>query len=143
METIPDIEPVDAKTIPGFEHTKESIVKEKVLKRDPITDMLKKNGASPLEGYPDDVTGYLREYIRLSNHRPIKSEKSDWIKTARTWREMGVKPKEVSDMYRYALANWDIARPGSITNAYRMMKSQRNTDDELEQENQRLKELHG
>ena len=83
------------------------------------------NDIDPLANYPADVVELLRVYVRVSKHQPIASEKGDWVKTAREWKEYGVKPIDVADMYRYALEHWDIARPGSITRAFRMMKSKK------------------
>ena len=89
------------------------------------------NDIDPLANYPVDVIELLRVYVRLSNHRPVKSEKGDWIKTARVWLEMGVRPSEVADMFGYAAKNWDIARPGSITKAYRMMSTKPKEDHDF------------
>jgi len=82
-----------------------------------------------LAGYPVDVELYLREYIDISGDRPLVSEKAGWIKAARGWIELGVKLGEVREMYRYASEKWDIKRPGSITAAYRMMKTKQQAED--------------
>jgi len=89
------------------------------------------NDIDPLVGYPVDVELHLREYIDISGHRPIASEKADWIKSARGWIELGVKLGEVREMYRYASEKWDIKRPGSITAAYRMMKTKQQAEDKV------------
>ncbi len=98
----------------------------------------------PLVGYPADVIAYLKVFIAVSGIRPIKSQKGDWIKSAREWDEMGIRATDVNYMFAYAVdKEWGIARPGSITSAYNMMRSQPNKADDLEAENRRLKELHG
>jgi len=88
------------------------------------------NDIDPLVGYPVDVIDLLRVYVGASGHRPITSEKGDWIKSAREWRELGATAGGVANMYAYAVKNWDVARPGSITRAYRMMKSSNTACDE-------------
>ena len=92
-----------------------------------------KQEKNSLEGYPPDVVDLLQEYIRVSNCQPVASEKSDWIKTARQWLEYGIAVEDVVAMYRYALERWDVARPGSITKAYRMMKSRQHAEQKEDQ----------
>lgn len=73
----------------------------------------------PLSDFPVDVKETLRAFMKVSQIAPTKAKKADWIKTAREWQEMGVKPEDVKKMYAHALnSGWDIARPGSITSAY-------------------------
>jgi len=80
--------------------------------------------SDPTEGYPVHVKGLLNEFIKVSQIKPTKRRKSDWIDTANEWREMGVKPDDVQKMYRHAVeGGWDISRPGSITSAYYPMKN--------------------
>lgn len=79
----------------------------------------------PLSDYPPHVKDLLGSFMKVSQIQPTKRRKSDWIDTANEWREMGVKPFEVKDMYWYAReGGWDISRPGSITSAYYPMKQQ-------------------
>ena len=131
IDSIPEFEPL---AIPEIEHTKESILKKHTLS-DPVTDMLGKK--DPLAGYPVDAVNLLRTYIVVTNTTPITSEKGDWIKTARVWLELGVRPEDVRYMYAYAIDNeWGVARPGSITKAYRMMKTQL-TKEQVKLERQR------
>ena len=104
-------------------------------KKEDLVDAMLKYGKSdpndidPLIGYPVDVLGLLGAYIKVSSHRPVSAEKADWIKTARVWIEMRVRSSEVADMYGYAVKNWGVARPGSITKAYRMMKTKQQAED--------------
>ncbi len=53
----------------------------------------------PLANYPVDVLAHLKVFIAVSGIRPIKSNKSDWIKTARIWMEMGVRTTDIKAMY--------------------------------------------
>lgn len=77
----------------------------------------------PLEGFPVHVKETLASFVKVSEIAPTKRKKSDWIDTGNEWREMGVKPADVEEMYKYALENgWTISRPGSITSAYHAMR---------------------
>lgn len=117
----------------------------KKIKKGIVAGMVELQGKQdPLATYPVDVIDYLREYIKASNHQLIPSEKAAWIKEARKWRELGAVPADVPSMYAYAVSNWDVAQPRSITSAYNMMKTKRHDiASDIEKENQRLKELHG
>lgn len=137
-------ESVDSQSkTPDGESYKDSI---KDSSKDILAGVLKFQGSpDPLDGYPADVVGYLGEYIKASSTPPVKSEKADWIKTSREWKELGVAVGDVKKMYQYARDNgWGIARPGSITKAYRMMKSDKSDwRDNVEKEQERLKRIHG
>ena len=99
-----------------------------------LLEIIESGTEDPLANWPVDVTELLGVYVKVAKHRPIKSDKADWIKTARVWKKMGVTKQDVSDMHRYAIERWDIARPGSITNAYRMMKSNQFAQEKAEQD---------
>ena len=104
-------------------HTKESNIKEKELAKD-FNELASSKKPHVLIDYPIDVMAHLKVFIAVSGIKPIKSQKGDWIKTAREWMEMGIPPVSVRDMYKYAVdKEWGVARPGSITKAFHMMQT--------------------
>ena len=84
---------------------------------------------SGLEGYPPDVVPLLEAFIAMFKRDPSAAEKSFWIKTARQWKEMGVKPEDIRPMYQ-ACRDSDLAvkSPASITFAFDELRNQSDND---------------
>jgi len=77
-----------------------------------------------LEGYPVHVKDLLAEFVSVSEIKPTKSKKAFWIKTATEWREIGIKPENIKQMYEYAVENFGgVAKPTGITSAFHMMRT--------------------
>ena len=104
-------------------------IKENGKAKKPTKESLKLAAAGigkkdPVGDYPVDVKDLLGAFVSASEIAPTKAKKAFWIKTAREWREMGVKPKNIRSMYLYAIENFGgVAGPQSITSAFNMMKS--------------------
>jgi len=128
IDTIPEIEPETAKTIPEIEHTKESTLKKHTGGEDFLSLSLKKKPKA-FANYPADVQLYL---LMFQKHFPkIKIDnKGKWIKQARVWVNMELTPNDIEKMCKYAKENFQgIAQPSSITSAYNMMNTQDEDND--------------
>ncbi len=61
----------------------------------------------------------------------VPQEKAYWIKTARQWIEMGVRPNDVAQMYIHTtLQGLTVKSPASITFAYDALRNKVDTDYE-------------
>ena len=109
------------------------------VKGDLLDGILASQGEEPsLVRIPVDCVDFYREFCHVSNMQATKPETSDWIKTFREWVQLGVKTSDISKMYQYARDNdWGIARPGSVTKAYRMMKNKPSTVEKLSKQRAR------
>ena len=89
-------------------------------KKDILDAVVDFSGAEdPLEGYPPDVVPLLEAFIAVFKRDPSASEKSLWIKTARQWKEMGVKPEDIRLMYQFSRdSDLVVKSPASITFAF-------------------------
>ena len=82
-----------------------------------------------LEDYPVDVVEYLEEFVVSFKRAPSAAEKAFWIKTARQWVEMGVKPSDVREMVGHCKAEGlAIKSPASITFAYDTIRTSQQAD---------------
>lgn len=72
-----------------------------------------------------DLQDYAYAWAKVSGQTKLtKTERGDWSRTFNEWIAQGVKLSDIKLMYQYARdREWGIARPGSITKAYRMMQT--------------------
>lgn len=121
----------DERTTPLKSSDKDSSskrVKQDIIAKDPVTAAVM-GKPNPLEGYPPDIVPLLEAFIDVFKRNPSASEKAHWIKVARQWREMGVKPQNVVGMYQHT-RDQDLAikSPASITFAYDELRAGKQED---------------
>ena len=124
-EPIPQL-PTDGETPHIVSTYKEESTTTEVTKKDVVDAMLaysrKGNG---LEDYPADVIDFLTPFVEVFKRVPAEQEKSAWIKEARKWIQMGVRPEDVRPMYKHTKGEGlTIKSPFSITFAYDALRNE-------------------
>ena len=105
---------------------KERTTTEKATKQDVLDAMIAYSGnGDNLADYPADVVPYLEAFVEKFKRDPSKQEKATWIKGAREWMAMGVRPEDVGRMYDYCRKlGLPIKSPYSIMFAYDAMRQE-------------------
>lgn len=145
-------EPIPQFTTDGKEGYIESTYKESTTTEESVkarvAEAIRKYSESEAKAtveYPADVEPYLSSFVAEFKREPAKQELAHWIKIARQWIDMGVRPDHVTKMYRYVRdKGLPMKGPQSITFAYDVIRQGIDTDpsDRMAEERRRLEEMY-
>lgn len=68
------------------------------------------------EHFPEPIRELLDVFVQTTGMKCCKSNMMDWLQTGQEWLELGITKVDVRNAYNVAKDNFNIVRPGSLTN---------------------------